>query len=132
MCKLDLKDAYFCVPLSQESQKLVRFYWSGNLYEFLCLCFGLGPAPRIFTKLIKIPTHIVTKANKDSINCISRRFLDFGQDKRGVSRESRHSDSCFAMSRICNKREEIGIDTLTENTVFRNVGRFFKNGVDPS
>ena len=26
----------------------VRFAWSGNLYEFLCLCFGLGPAPRIF------------------------------------------------------------------------------------
>ena len=33
----------------------VRFAWSGNLYEFLCLCFGLGPAPRIFSKLLKVP-----------------------------------------------------------------------------
>ena len=32
-------------------KKYVRFLWSGSLYEFLCLCFGLGPAPRIFTKL---------------------------------------------------------------------------------
>ena len=55
MCKLDLKDPYFSVPLHKDSKKMIRFQWSGNLYEFLCLCFGLGPAPRIFTKLLKIP-----------------------------------------------------------------------------
>ena len=37
MCKLDLKDAYFCVPLHKKSKKFVRFRWSGNLYEFLYL-----------------------------------------------------------------------------------------------
>ena len=63
MCKLDLKDAYFCVPLSQTSRRFVRFHWSGNLYEFLCLCFGLGPAPRIFTKLLKIPMAILRRIN---------------------------------------------------------------------
>ena len=54
MCKADLKDAYFSVSLHKDSRKLVWFLWSGNLYEFLCLCFGLGPAPRIFTKLLKV------------------------------------------------------------------------------
>ena len=54
ICKIDLKDAYFSVPLHKDSRKLVRFPWPGNLYEFLCLCFGLGPAPRIFTKLSKV------------------------------------------------------------------------------
>ena len=49
MCKLDLKDAYFSVPLGTRSRKLVRFRWKEKLYEFLCLAFGLGPAPRIFT-----------------------------------------------------------------------------------
>ena len=39
------------------------FLWSGNLYEFLCLCFGLGPAPRIFTKLLKIPISILRRIN---------------------------------------------------------------------
>ena len=52
MCKIDLKDAYFSVPMSTQSRKWVRFNWKGKLYEFLCLVFGLGPAPRIFTKLI--------------------------------------------------------------------------------
>ena len=46
--------AYFCVLLNKQSRKYVRFKWEGSLYEFLCVCFGLGPAPRLFTKLIKL------------------------------------------------------------------------------
>ena len=61
MCKLDLKDAYFSVPLGTRSRKLVRFRWKGKLYEFLCLAFGLGPAPRIFTKLMKVPISILRR-----------------------------------------------------------------------
>ena len=55
MCKLDLKDAYFCIPLAEESKKFVRFYCEGDLYQFLCLCLGVAPAPYVFTKLLKIP-----------------------------------------------------------------------------
>ena len=54
-CKIDLKDAYFSVPLCMSSRNFVRFFCSRNLYEFLCLYFGLGPAPRIFSKLLKVP-----------------------------------------------------------------------------
>ena len=63
MCKLDLKDAYFTVPLSTRSRKLVRFWWKGKLYEFLCIAFGLGPASRIFTKLLKVPISILRRLN---------------------------------------------------------------------
>ena len=61
MCKIDLSDAYFSVPLGTRSRKLVRFKWKGKLYEFLCLAFGLGPAPRIFTKLMKVPVAILRR-----------------------------------------------------------------------
>ena len=57
--KLDLKDAYFCVSLNKQSRKYVRFEWEDSVYEFLCLCFGLGAAPRLFTKLIKVPVSIL-------------------------------------------------------------------------
>ena len=40
---------------SSASRKFVQFFWSGKYYEFLSLWFVLGPAPRIFTKLLKIP-----------------------------------------------------------------------------
>ena len=63
MCKLDLKDAYFSEPLDRHSRKFVRFQWKGTLYEFMCLCFGLGPAPSVLTKLLKIPISILSKIN---------------------------------------------------------------------
>ena len=54
--------AYFSVPLCMSSRKFVRFTWSGNLFEFLCLCFGLGPAPtRIFSKLLKVPIALLRR-----------------------------------------------------------------------
>ena len=53
--KIYLKEAYLLVPLNKNSQKFVRFQCSDNLCKFLCLCFELRPAPRIFTRLLKIP-----------------------------------------------------------------------------
>ena len=53
--EVELKVAHYCIPLHKESRKFVRFQWDGKLYEFPCLCFGLCPAPRIFTKLLKVP-----------------------------------------------------------------------------
>ena len=41
--------------------KYVRFEWEYSLYEFLCLCFELGPAPRLFAKLIKASLSILHK-----------------------------------------------------------------------
>lgn len=61
MCKIDLKDAYFSVLLHKDFRKYLRFHWKGNLFEFLCLCFDLGPAPRIFTKLLKVPIAILRR-----------------------------------------------------------------------
>ncbi len=53
MLKLDLKDAYFCVPMEERCKKFLRFKWEAKLYEFQCLPFGLASAPRDFTKLLK-------------------------------------------------------------------------------
>ena len=61
LCKLDLKDAYFYVPLNKQSRKYVRFEWEGSLYESICLYSGLGPSPKLLTKLIKRPVSILRK-----------------------------------------------------------------------
>lgn len=63
MVKIDLKDAYFTLPLGRSSRKFVRFQWGKDIYQFLCLCFGLGPAPRLFTKLMKVPVSILRRLN---------------------------------------------------------------------
>ena len=75
MYKLDLKDAYFSVLLKKNSRHFVCFRWSGNLYKFLCLCFSLGLAPRIFTKLLKVPMKIVRRINIKIINYLGDMLL---------------------------------------------------------
>ena len=45
----------FLHPTSGGAEEFVRFYWKKDLYQFLCLCFGLAPAPYVFTKVLKIP-----------------------------------------------------------------------------
>ena len=48
---IDLKDAYFHVPIHPKSVHLLRFVWKGKVYEFLVLPFGLCTAPFVFTKI---------------------------------------------------------------------------------
>jgi hypothetical protein len=54
LAKLDLKDAYLTVPVHPSHQKYLRFTWKGRIFQFTCLAFGLAPAPRYFTKILKV------------------------------------------------------------------------------
>ena len=51
--KLDLKDAYFTIPMHSSQRKYLRFVLQGKTYEFKCLPFGLSSAPWVFTKTLK-------------------------------------------------------------------------------
>lgn len=62
MSTLDLKDAYFSIPICKKHRKFLRFKFDGSLYEFNCLPFGLCSAPYIFTKIMKpILEHLRSK-----------------------------------------------------------------------
>lgn len=53
MCSIDLKEAYFLVPVSTEHRKYLRFVFEDTLYQFTALPYGLCTAPSTFTKLLK-------------------------------------------------------------------------------
>ena len=53
MASIDLKDAFFLVPVHESSRIYLRFLWGSKLFEFTCLPFGLCTAPYVFTKLMK-------------------------------------------------------------------------------
>jgi len=45
MMKLDLKDAYYALPIHPSHRKYLRFIYQDRTYEFQCLPFGLSSAP---------------------------------------------------------------------------------------
>lgn len=53
MATIDLKEAYFLVPVHKDSKRYLRFLWEGKIFEFQCLPFGLCTAPWVFSKLMK-------------------------------------------------------------------------------
>ena len=53
MTSIDLKDAYYSIPIASEHQKFLKFVWKDQLYAFNSLPMGLSSSPRIFTKILK-------------------------------------------------------------------------------
>lgn len=53
MGSLDLKDAYFIVPIYKKHKKFLKFKFEGKMFQFTCLPFGLCTSPYIFTKIMK-------------------------------------------------------------------------------
>ena len=54
LASLDLKDAYFQIPIHRSSRKLLRFMSEGAVYQFRALCFGLSSAPQVFTRAFTV------------------------------------------------------------------------------
>ena len=59
VCNIDIKNAYFAIPLSVKSKAYVRFQWKDLLYEFCCFFFRISPVPIVFTKLLKVPISLL-------------------------------------------------------------------------
>lgn len=57
MATLDLKDAYYLIPIHDEFQKYLRFNFQNEMYQFTCLPFGLSTSPYVYTKIMKPVMH---------------------------------------------------------------------------
>ena len=55
LASLDLQDAFFAIAMHSSCFKYLCFDFEGVRYCFLALVFGLSCAPRIFTKMLKVP-----------------------------------------------------------------------------
>ena len=84
MVKLDLKDAYFSVPVVDNDRKYLRFEWASRLYEYTCLPFGLTSTPWIFKKLFSSSIFTTTGS---PLSDVSRRQAPSRQLSRGSQGE---------------------------------------------
>ena len=53
MAKVDLKDAYFMIPIQEQDRDFLKFAFKGKYYKFNSLPFGRACAPWVFTEVLK-------------------------------------------------------------------------------
>ena len=81
---IDFKDAYFHIPIQEQSRKYLRFHVQGQTYQFKALPFGLSTAP--------LRVHGSSKAGKTDGHAqgykdppVPRRLIGEGQIPPGLS-----------------------------------------------
>lgn len=113
MCKLDLKDAYFCIPLSKHSGKFVRFYWEGIPYES-CISYLYKP--------VENPNSYFQN-NQYTSNNIFERYADHGEYNEGNCNESRYYYLPFTDPRVCGKLEKVTTYSLSKDRMIFMLGQ---------
>ena len=89
MLSVDLKDAYFHVPVCREHWKFLRFRVGSRTFEFTVLPFGITSAPRVFTKVMAPLTEQIRRT-MGLFNCaFLDDFLGKDQDKSFLVCKSR-------------------------------------------
>jgi len=67
MASVDLKDAFFSVPINRDHQKYLKFRHKDKLYKFIAMPNGYGPAMRVFTKILKVLFSFLRKNRNISV-----------------------------------------------------------------
>ena len=71
---IDLKDAFFSVPLHNDQQIYLKFVF-GNLFQFTSMPNGYGSAMRIFTKISKVPFGHLSSQGHNSVVYVDDSYL---------------------------------------------------------
>ena len=83
---IDLKQAYFSVPVSVESQGWLVFWWHGQYFAFTVLANGLSSAPRDYTKIMKpIFSSLRREHGGSAVECLTQDRRAVGSSLTGVT-----------------------------------------------
>ena len=75
MASVDLKDAFYTIPIHKEYQKFFKFIWQGKFFVFLGMPQGYSDAMRIFTKIMKPPFSTLRKQGHLSVAFVDDSYL---------------------------------------------------------
>ena len=82
MTSLDLKHAYHSVKIHDDFQRYLKFEWNGRFYQYTCYPNGLGPCPRKFTKLLKVPLSYLRENRHIIIGYLDDFFMQGRNEKK--------------------------------------------------
>lgn len=75
MASIDLKDAYYTLPIRERDKPFVCFQWGEKKYMFHVMPFGLTSAPRLFTKAMKTPLAVLRQRGLRIFGYIDDLFI---------------------------------------------------------
>ena len=74
MAYIDLKDAFFSVPIHSTYNKYLKLTFDG-LFRFTCMPNGYGPAMTVFTKISKVPFGHFRNLGHNSVVYVDDSYL---------------------------------------------------------
>lgn len=111
MASVDLRHAYYSVPIADEQRKLFRFSWKGKVFEYTCLANGISSAPRLFTKLLKPVYATLRQSGHINSAYIDDSFLSSDSYEGCVKNVSDTSDLLEHVGFMINEKKSVLVPT---------------------
>ena len=103
---LDIKDAYFHIPIHMKSRKFLRFLWRKKAFKLVVLPFRLSSAPRVFTPSVQGFNSVLLKERYQG-DCVSRRYPCARKIIQGMSAKQRSGIKTFETAGVPAKSQEV-------------------------
>ena len=75
MASIDIKDAFYSVPINEDHRKYLKFAWDGKLFQFCAMPNGYCDAMRVFTKILKPVFATLREQGYESVIYVDDSFL---------------------------------------------------------
>ena len=75
MASVDLKDAFYTIPVHASHQKYLKFPWKDKLFKFQAMPNGYAEAMRIITKILKPPFSLLRQKGFASVVFVDDTYL---------------------------------------------------------
>ena len=75
IASVDLKDAFFTMPICEDDIKYLKFLWDGQVLAFLAMPNGYSDAKHIFTKILKPPFKVLREEGHLSVVYVDDVYL---------------------------------------------------------
>ena len=77
MASIDLKGAFYCVPVAAHHQKYLTFF-ANEYLKITCMQIGYCPAMKSFTKITKVPFSVLRMQGYTSVVYVDDSYLQGG------------------------------------------------------
>ena len=110
---LDLRDAYFHIPIHRKSHRYLRFFFKGKIYQFRALPFGLSVSPYVFSRVLKAVLRHVRRLGI-RVHAYLDDWLQLSVSEVQSWQHSRRLLNIYTGTRICPQLGEIRTGSNTE------------------